>query len=163
MKTRGFTLIELLVVISIIGMLSSVVLASISNVKAKARDVKRLSDLRQLVTVLELYKSKNGVYPNNTGTPCGWNVGNQTYVLLNGASGPLNGLIGEVRDPTQTGCSGIRYYRYPASYGCTRAFYVLGADYFETLTTSAHPSSPGWACPTRNWQSEFKWVTGNFE
>ena len=26
-----------------------------------------------------------------------------------------------------------------------------------------HPNSPGWICPSRNWQDEFDWVTGAFE
>ena len=38
-KSRGFTLIELLVVIAIIGILSSVVLVSLSGTRVKARTV----------------------------------------------------------------------------------------------------------------------------
>lgn len=53
MKTlyaRGFTLIELLVVIAIIGLLSSVVLASLNSARAKGRDARRLSDLKQMAS-----------------------------------------------------------------------------------------------------------------
>ena len=60
---KGFTLIELLVVIAIIGMLSSVVLASLNSARAKARDVKRLSDIRQVQNALELYRNDNQRYP----------------------------------------------------------------------------------------------------
>jgi prepilin-type N-terminal cleavage/methylation domain-containing protein len=67
----GFTLIELLVVVSIIGMLSSVVLASVNNVRIRSRDGVRLSDFRQFGQALELYYSTYNMYPcgdnNNTG------------------------------------------------------------------------------------------------
>src|SRR3989344_2432781 len=54
-ESRGFTLIELLVVIAIIGLLSSVVLASLNGARVKARDARRVADLKQLQVALELY------------------------------------------------------------------------------------------------------------
>ncbi|MFT5179916.1 MAG: prepilin-type N-terminal cleavage/methylation domain-containing protein [Candidatus Paceibacteria bacterium] len=61
--TKGFTLIELLVVISIIGLLSSVVLASLGEVRTKAAISSIQQEGIQLRTALELYRSKNGEYP----------------------------------------------------------------------------------------------------
>lgn len=60
---RGFTLIELLVVISIIGLLSSIVLASLNTAREKARDAKRQGDLHSIQTALELYYTTYGAYP----------------------------------------------------------------------------------------------------
>jgi prepilin-type N-terminal cleavage/methylation domain-containing protein len=62
-NTRGFTLIELLVVVAIIGLLASVILASLNIARAKARDAKRFSDLHQIQTALEMYYSDHGSYP----------------------------------------------------------------------------------------------------
>lgn len=52
---KGFTLVELLVVIAIIGLLSTIAFISLNRARAKARDAKRVSDVRQLQSALELY------------------------------------------------------------------------------------------------------------
>ncbi len=60
---RGFTLIELLVVIAIIGVLATVSIIALSNARAKSRDAKRLGDLKQMQTALEMYFNDKGAYP----------------------------------------------------------------------------------------------------
>lgn len=51
---KGFTLIELLVVIAIIGLLSTLAVVSLNSARGKARDAKRISDVRQMATILEI-------------------------------------------------------------------------------------------------------------
>jgi type II secretion system protein G len=60
---KGFTLIELLVVVAIIGLLSSVVMASLNSARSKARDAIRVENIRTIRTALELYYDNNGSYP----------------------------------------------------------------------------------------------------
>ncbi len=67
MSKKGFTLIELLVVISIIGVLSSVVLASLNSARMKARDARRLSDMHQIQLALAMYYDNNNQYPSDAG------------------------------------------------------------------------------------------------
>lgn len=61
---RGFTLIELLVVIAIIGLLSTIVVTSLVPVRRKARDAKRVSDVKSLELALEVYFDSNRIYPS---------------------------------------------------------------------------------------------------
>ena len=67
-KQKGFTLIELLVVIAIIGLLASIVMVSLNSARGKARDAKRLADLRQIKNALELYMQDNNSYPGGCST-----------------------------------------------------------------------------------------------
>jgi len=66
-KKTGFTLIELLVVLAIIGMLTGIVLVSLGRARARARDVRRMSDIRQVVTAQQMYEGENQVFFAATG------------------------------------------------------------------------------------------------
>ena len=62
---NAFTLVELLIVIAIIGILTTLIVLSLQNVRRSARDAKRIADINQLQLALELYISDNGFYPPN--------------------------------------------------------------------------------------------------
>lgn len=64
-KGKGFTLIELLVVIAIIGILATIITTSLSSARGKARDAKRISDVKNIQLALALYYTDNGMYPTN--------------------------------------------------------------------------------------------------
>lgn len=91
----GFTLVELLVVISIIGLLSSVVLAAVNSARIKAQDAQIASTIHQYILAVQLaYDADNaftlpstssgsaclGLYPLNT---CGFFDMNQKDDQLN--------------------------------------------------------------------------------
>lgn len=170
-KNKGFTLIELLVVVAIIGLLSSIVLVGLKAARGKARDARRIHDMRQIVLALELYWDKYERYPSISGDSCcdGWDQGPCGTDPFIGAL-VTEGLMSKVpTDPSGgsgTECYGYAYYRYGAgSYGCNSshgAYFVLGVRDMES-SGRPHPESPGWSCPSRNWQDEFDWVTGSFE
>jgi prepilin-type N-terminal cleavage/methylation domain-containing protein len=64
---KGFTLIELMVVIAIIGFMSSVILASLTATRVKARDTQRISELRNIEKALHLYAmNNNGFFPTSS-------------------------------------------------------------------------------------------------
>jgi prepilin-type N-terminal cleavage/methylation domain-containing protein len=61
-KTKGFTLLELLVVIAIIGLISTFAAVSLNSGREKARDSRRLSDMKQLQTAMEFLYDDNDTY-----------------------------------------------------------------------------------------------------
>lgn len=96
MNKKGFTLIELLIVIAIIGLLSTLAVVALGSARVKARDSKRLADLKQLQTALELYYTDQNAYPPGTGIA----LGSTNYACLNstgfttaGCASPYMGLV----------------------------------------------------------------------
>lgn len=63
---RGFTLVELLVVVAIIAVLASSVLAAVGSARAKARDAKRIAEIKEIKNALNLYHDSNFSYPSTT-------------------------------------------------------------------------------------------------
>ena len=61
-RSKGFTLVELLVVIAIISILATLLLLQLGLARAKARDAKRIADVNQVRSALELYFDDNGSY-----------------------------------------------------------------------------------------------------
>ncbi len=78
-REGAFTLIELLVVISIMGLLLALSVYGIQSARRASHDARRKSDLEQIRSGLEMYKSDCNSYPatlgltlkgNGSGTNC---------------------------------------------------------------------------------------------
>jgi len=72
-KKQGFTFIELLVVVTIIAVLAAIGAVSYRSTNQNARDSKRLADLEQIRSALEICRSEVGYYPSSIsgGVSCG--------------------------------------------------------------------------------------------
>jgi general secretion pathway protein G len=90
---KGFTLIELLVVIAIIALLSTLSVVALNSARVKSRDARRLSDIKQIRTALEMFFDNTQLYPTTDG-----NLGTSSFSCLN-----LNGW------QTTANCTGTVY------------------------------------------------------
>lgn len=84
---QAFTLLELLVVVAIIGVISTLAIVALQGARAKARDAKRISDIRQIQTALELHFNDFSAYPSEV-VSGGTIEGNSTTYMLIVPYGP---------------------------------------------------------------------------
>jgi len=96
-SNKGFTLIELLVVIAIIGLLSTLAVVALNSARQRSRDAKRVADIRQVQTALELGYSETNDYPT-AATAVELGTGSQ-LVLCNNS--------GAAWQASSTGCSTV--------------------------------------------------------
>jgi len=119
MNKKGFTLIELLVVIAIIGLLSTLAVVALGSARVKARDSKRLSDLKQVQTALELYYTDQNAYPAGAGVV----LGSANVACLSSAGFAA------------TGCANPYMGQVPADPGSTQYTYTVGAGTYTITAT----------------------------
>lgn len=65
MNKKAFSLVELLVVIAVIGILATLAVVSLQGARKGARDAKRIANIKQIQTALELYYNDQGQYPES--------------------------------------------------------------------------------------------------
>jgi prepilin-type N-terminal cleavage/methylation domain-containing protein len=130
-KSTGFTLVELLVVIAIIGLLAAVIAVSLVGARAKSRDAKRLTDMRQISTAMGLYYNDYAGYPAAaSGSPSGLAPDYVSTLPTDPAPAGTGCSAGYTYTPTGTGyTSPLGGTVYP---GFTYTFCLGGASWSTT-------------------------------
>jgi general secretion pathway protein G len=133
MNQKGFTLIELLVVIAIIGLMAGISVVALNSSRQKARDARRLTDVRNIMTALEMYYDEEGNYPASVTFGTGA-ISTGTKTFLNPV--PSN------PEPTDDGsCTGGEYTYNQDSSSSYSITYCLGAD-TGGIAAGSHTSTP---------------------
>lgn len=87
---RAFTLIEMLVVVAIIGILTTLIMTSVSRVRKSSVDTKRRSNIENIRGAMITYYSSKGTWPDTTN----WT----TLVTTLSSSGFISDNISEDED-----------------------------------------------------------------
>jgi prepilin-type N-terminal cleavage/methylation domain-containing protein len=112
---NGFTLIELLVVISIIGLLASVIFVAVNGARKKARNARRVADMKQIATAFsEALNNSGATLPDSAGswacisTSC---YGSFTYSAVPAVDAFFSPFINKASDPSDNtrGAGGYLY------------------------------------------------------
>jgi prepilin-type N-terminal cleavage/methylation domain-containing protein len=107
----GFTLFELLISISIIGILTALASVAYSGAQKKARDARRIEDIKSIQTAAEQYYSLNNyAYPaaNLYSAGQSWGIGG-TNILENYPSDPKGSGYGTYKCATGASCNPSGY------------------------------------------------------
>ena len=136
-KQKAFTLIELLVVVAIIALIGLFVLFVVKDIRAKSRDVRRVSDIKSIQDGLAMYHNDHQLYPVYDG-------------YITGSDAMSNALIGDeiisgaLIDPLNETIEGVvcKYY-YQSSQGRTYLIeYYLETDSVQSKSQGLNTVIP---------------------
>lgn len=134
-KNKGFTLIELLVVIAIIGILASVVLASLNSARAKGADAAIKSSLNNARAQAELY------YDNTSSSYAGLCTADATILNIQNGVNSAGGTFACTPTPTATA-----YKLWSPLRTSATTWYCVDSTGRAT-TTITNPTATAAACP----------------
>lgn len=158
-------MIELFTVTIIVIFLICIMVNAWTMTAKRGRDSKRLVDVAQIQKALDTYVYEKNEFPEENSIGGKWEIGIKDQEFISALK--KEKFISFVPiDPTSARDRFYYYYVFPAgAFGCDEnkgKFYVLGISDMEA-SARPHPASPGWKCPTRDWQEDFDWVAGKFE
>ncbi len=147
---KGFTLIELLVVIAIIAILSTVVMAGLNSARSKSRDAKRLSDIKQIQSALELYYDTCGGYLPAVATALGDVSPFNAVTACSGAGKKLTDFISPIPTTPMPGGNAYTYCSVdPATGACHTGTAPTTSQTMYKITFNLENASGGLASGVR--------------
>jgi len=150
LKNKGFTLVELLVVIAVIGILSSIVLVSLRYARGKGQDVRIISSVKQIKTIIE--SNYSGIsYPDLTndspvfgGFVASGNPGELEINILAQDITSQGSSLNVVNDPIGAGLPVLGYAIYGQLVSTSTQYFCIDSTGKTNLTASTNNTS---ICP----------------
>jgi general secretion pathway protein G len=145
-NTKGFTLIELLVVIAIIGLLSTLAVIALNSARQKSRDSKRVADVKQIQTALELYFADFNGYPAANSLVLGGATNSDT-LCSGGFTGTCTGttymgLVPDAPNPVDGTCTAAQNdYTYTSTSATAYSLAFCTGAAVGDLTVGVHTAS----------------------
>lgn len=146
-KQNGFTIVELLIVIVVIAILATISIIAYSGFQARANDTVRKSDLSSIAKAMNIYRIRNGDYPNissgcesgSSGAGNGWlnrnYVTSSTSLSVGGCLVREGYTAEEIIDPSkQIACGGATCRAYMV-YTCAAGTWIYAN--LETIPQSS--------------------------
>jgi prepilin-type N-terminal cleavage/methylation domain-containing protein len=159
-KQKGFTLIEVLLVVSIITFIGSILVVQLHRAQQRGRDAKRVLDIKQIDSAIQLYVQDKGHAPYlgvwncsaSNPSSCGAYDSDGSWQILQTELSPY--ITSLPKDPCGVKCQRLGWfgyaYRSPASIAewCINVSCGLGVGtlnsmytiYAETLELTGGPS-----------------------